>query len=302
MLNNSYSKQQIKQRNLLLQECLRPDYSDIKISDQYPLILDENNSKHSYTILKNDKIISHANLQQRRLQGNKDLSVGLIGNVATAPEEQGNGHMKKLLKELESVAQKQGLNALILWSDLDKFYQNMGYKSLSLEYLFSFNRKKNKSAYQIEIKKYDMSDISNSKLEKWLSLRDPSIETISRSVEEFRKLLTIPETYIFDWKNLNQETSGYLIIGKGFDMVNVVHEWACKEANELVYTIREILEVYEMDQLRLLSPFYRNDKANTIFLQEADNYEKNPMAWIKPLDTTQKYNLEEMFIWGLDSI
>ena len=34
-----------------------------------------------------------------------------------------------------------------------------------------------------------------------------------------------------------------------------------------------------MDQLRLLSPFYRNDKANTIFLQEADNTKKN--RWIK---------------------
>ncbi len=67
MLNNSYSKHQIKQRNLLLQECLRPEYSDIKISDQYPLILDENTLVHSYTIIREAKIISHANLQKRRL-------------------------------------------------------------------------------------------------------------------------------------------------------------------------------------------------------------------------------------------
>lgn len=302
MLNNSYSKQQILQRNLLLQECLRPEYSDIKISDQYPLILDEKNPEHSFTILKEGRIISHANLQKRRLMDNKELNVGLIGNVATDPKEQGNGHMKKLMLELELVAKKQGLNALILWSDLDKFYQNLGYKSLSLEYLFSFNRKKNKSSSEVVINRYSNSDISHSKLKKWLSLRDPSIETIERSTDDFTRLLTIPETYIFDWGNEKKETTGYMIIGKGFDMLNVIHEWACEDPSELVSVINEILNIYELDQLRLLSPFYRNEKTNKIFIDEANHYEKKPMAWIKPLDNTQKYNLEEMFIWGLDSI
>lgn len=302
MLTNSYSKKQIQQRNLMLEDCLRPCYSDIKIQEQYPLILDEKNQQYSFSIVKDEKIISHANLQARQLKQNTAIKVGLIGNVATHPGEQGKGHIKRLLAELENVARAQGLNALILWSDLDKFYQKLGYKSLSLEYLFTFNNKRNKFVNDIQIHQYSHSCLDENRIAKWLELRDPSIETLIRSTTDFKKLLSIPQTHIFDWSDSKGKVRGYLIIGKGFDMTDVVHEWACINPTELIKTIENIMSYFNLEELRVLSPFYKNVSVNDALLNSADKYEKNPMAWIKPLDNTQKYNLEEMFIWGLDSI
>ena len=85
-------------------------------------------------------------------------------------------------------------------------------------------------------------------------------------------------------------------------MTDVVHEWACINPTELIKTIENIMSYFNLEELRVLSPFYKNVSVNDALLNSADKYEKNPMAWIKPLDNTQKYNLEEMFIWGLDSI
>ena len=231
----------------MLEDCLRPCYSDIKIQEQYPLILDEKNQQYSFSIVKDEKIISHANLQARQLKQNTAIKVGLIGNVATHPGEQGKGHIKRLLAELENVARAQGLNALILWSDLDKFYQKLGYKSLSLEYLFTFNNKRNKFVNDIQIHQYSHSSLDENRIAKWLELRDPSIETLIRSTTDFKKLLSIPQTHIFDWSDSKGRVRGYLIIGKGFDMTDVVHEWACINPTELIKTIENIMSYFNLE-------------------------------------------------------
>ena len=58
--------------------------------------------------------------------------------------------------------------------------------------------------------------------------------SIDRSIEEFQQLLTIPDMVTLVSMSNNVPTS-YCIIGKGKDMVSVVHEWGAQRPEELTF-------------------------------------------------------------------
>ena len=72
------------------------------------------------------------------------------------------------------------MKALILWSDLDKFYQKLGYKSLSSEYLFTINRKKNKTNSNFNLTQLSEFEITDSDFKNMLELRSKNIMTLER--------------------------------------------------------------------------------------------------------------------------
>src|SRR5690606_5092783 len=87
------------------------------------------------------RIVAHANLWPRTWRtGQESFEVGLIGNVATSTQERGRGIGTELMRQLESLARRHNLKALILWSDLLKFYQNLGYHALGTEARYFFHR------------------------------------------------------------------------------------------------------------------------------------------------------------------
>ena len=64
-----------------------------------------------------------------------------------------------------------------------------------------------------------------------------------------------------------------------------------------IQNARLVIDHYDLDSLRL-SPYFKNENENEIFKSMLKTYEKNPMAWIKPLDHKYQYQLENLFIWG----
>lgn len=134
-----------------------------------------------------------------------------------------------------------------------------------------------------------------------MNLRRQPKATLLRSPEEFRKLLTIPFTHIFTADDLNQ---GYGIVGKGYDMAGVIHEWGLPNDNLILPLCADVVFGLNFPQIMLLSPQ----------LPEADSFkdlstseiviESHPMAlalYISRSDDVKKA-LQTSFIWGLDSI
>ena len=189
-------------RDLLLVEALRPDPLPFSIREEYPIVLDRHHNEFSHILEEDGMIVAHANLWPRVIRDrdqNISIPIGLIGNVATSLKKRSQGYMRKLMDHLQQKSAKMGLNALILWSDLLPFYQNLGFSSLGREYRVSF-RKGDLSHIACEHKalvEVDPENLRKKDLEALLGQRYPVTYTLERSTSEFATLLHIPALRIF---------------------------------------------------------------------------------------------------------
>lgn len=297
--------QDLTERNRLLQECLRPEPLPFPIATEYPLVLSPEEMEFSYGIFQEDKICSHANLWPRRvlnLTGEEVFKVGLVGNVATHSAWRGHGLMRSLLTAIEEEATRQELDALILWSDLESFYHKLGFKSVGKEYRFGFLAGDfTKSMATRTIRSIKGKDLSAEMLKYLMELRPKIPLTLERSAEEFQRLLNIP------WLELYLSTSdsaidGYAMVGKGYDMLGIVHEWAAKDCRGLLDILAQICRSKQLEQITLLAP--RDIPSSWIqeLKKRSALIEEYPMALMRPLNDRVANNLDKLFIWGLDSI
>lgn len=300
------TNKEFKIRNQLLQTSLRPENLNFDIQSEYPIILSDASAETSYCMFDaNNKIVAHASLWERQVI-NKTRNcidqIGLIGNVATSEEFRGKGLMSQLLNHLEMQAIEYQLSCLILWSDLGKFYQKLGYESLGKEQRIFLRRDENEKSilcnrsFQVEINPH----LRERDLDLLLLLRKETDYTLKRNASEFERLLTIPDCDLF---TILQDglIVAYAIMGKGYDMMGVIHEWGYHDVKAMDYLITFILKGLNLDQIMMLAPI----GAEIEFLGlEVIERQTHQMAWgrfLRSENTCRIYN-ENFFIWGLDSI
>ena len=289
-------------RNALLQTCLRPDPLPFTIEREYPIALAPENARFSYCMKDGERFCSHANLWPRDVvdaQGRELFRLGLVGNVATDPELQGKGYMRILLSSLEKLALEQGLAVLVLWSDLETFYHKLGYTSVGSEWHFHFLPRAYPSRLQLE--EWDPNVLTDPMLHHCLALRYPLPAQLKRDITEYRKLLGIP------WLNLfvaleDRQLKAYAFMGKGYDMMGVVHEWGAQHPQDLLSLLHYAGLQYQYEQVMLLAPGSLDEGWQKGFEAQAHASEKVPMAWAKTLSAERPSSLDQLFIWGLDSI
>jgi GNAT superfamily N-acetyltransferase len=298
-------------RNELLQTTLRPDPLPFPISKEYPIVLDPQNAQFSYCLIHDKQIIAHANLWPRHLVSSYDDHlghIGFVGNVATHPEWQGQGLMTRLLQFLADVGTQQQLEALILWSDLDTFYHKKGYRSCGKEWLFGLPAKALAKFAQVEGKtrqlKFPVQDPDQYLIEALFSKRYTTPITIQRSVSEMKCLLKIPGCDLAILED-DGEIEAFAIIGKGYDMMGVVHEWGASYPDQLAACLGLMMKRLQYPEIYLLAP----DSGFTaewqcFFQKQASSVQSLPLALVKPLTSDAKILelLSASFIWGLDSI
>lgn len=295
-----------KQRSELLTITLRAEYKrEYDITSEYPLVLGEEASSTSFGLFsKADILVSHANLLFRNLTQDGEsttTNIALVGNVATHPDYQGKGLMTQLFQELDFYAAQNNARAILLWSDLNSFYQKIGFLSVGQERRFLLERSKMSHIAPLALVQLNPQTVSLKTLEDLLTLRPRTGWGIERSPEEFKTLLSIPECRLYSTPNL----SSYFIVGKGCDMQNVIHEWGMSELSELSGGIRALFDQFpESDQLCLLAP---SDLTPAVFKATrnlSSKMEKHPMAWLKRLDAIDSIQVDfnQLFVWGLDSI
>ena len=305
---NPAKPEDFQMRDQLLQTCLRPDPLPFPIRDEYPIVLAESGRVFSYCQNHSNRMCSHANLWPRSVidrQSREKGRIGLVGNVATDPALQGRGHMRELLSNLEDIAIRQNLSALILWSDLDQFYHKLGYESVGQELHLGIPKqdKKRPSARSFAGRFELNGDIDSNDRKSMLDLR-PSLPLIlDRTDEEFRRQLSIPWLDCFRAYK-NDELVAYILIGKGYDMVGVMHEWGAKDIQDLLYLIDHLANALPFESLLLLVPDGLESSWKKALIELSESYERHPMALIKYLNQREKKreDFSSLFIWGLDSI
>ena len=98
----------------ILQSCLRPEEVTFAIATEYPTVLSSHNKHRSYCLYDETETIAHVNLLPRLLYSKEKAElakIGLLGNVATAPQWQGKGIMKELMRHIFDEAKRLNLDA-----------------------------------------------------------------------------------------------------------------------------------------------------------------------------------------------
>jgi len=292
----------------LLQSTMRPNDWTVSIDEEYPLLFTDLSSAHSYGVYEKEEIVAHLNYFPRALiNANKEIigKVALIANVASSEKHRSQGHIRKLLSHLESKAKDDNMDAFILWSDLSSFYQKLNYQSLGKEWLYEFEKQNYQANFDSHWEFEILSEaiLEEPILSEILTLRPTTPFSVARTAEEFKKLLQIPHCTLVLTK-LRGEVLAYCVMGKGLDMLGVIHEWGAKDCETLNFCLNGLIERFYPEKLRLLSPYFIDQAWLDLFDSYASKRELMDMAWFKvfPWSNLNPEVFEKCFIWGLDSI
>lgn len=305
MFNNPKSSLDRSTRDAMLASCLRETPISWGYAAEYPLVLGPDGDQTSWCTFLDNHLVAHANLWPRiltHISGSKSFRIGFVGNVATHPDHRGHGFMTALIRHLANLAETQGLHALVLWSDLLQFYQNLGFRSIGRERRYHIQ--KSGSGRSTGIVKEMSHNLSDNDLHEMMTLR-PKVEwSIERSLSEFRALSTIPETNLFiRRKTMRIET--WIMIGKGADMQGVIHEWGARSPEGLVLDIETILHDYDVQELTVLVPEQLQGGWHSTLKRHSHHSKDYPMALAMPIGPEGADALQALsrgFIWGLESI
>ncbi|MEZ4741654.1 MAG: GNAT family N-acetyltransferase [Bdellovibrionota bacterium] len=312
MLEFSYPKSPSLslQRNELLQRSLRPERTDYPIEIEYPIVLSSLYSEYSICAIRDGDVIAHANLWPRSLvnvHSRETYKVGLVGNVATLKEYRGQGIMTQLINEIIDRSKTIKISALFLWSDLIQFYQSFGFSSFSKEDRFVFTKTSlaNFSDLLGNFFLETNNSLTDEELALLLELRPQSGFTLQRGINEFRSLLKIPDTNMLSIR-VDGNIVAYAVLGKGYDMNGIVHEWGAVDYSYLFLLLFNIMNKALVQEITLLAPENLSEELSSIFSRHCLEKSTHPMAFCCPLVERMTPGLEkalqDTFIWGLDSI
>lgn len=310
----------------LLQSTSREPDSPYAIESEYPIVLGDCMTQASVCLTKApfqtcEDLLCHLSLWPRQLASEEPTSgfeVGLIGNVATHPDWRRKGLMTTLLRAVSERAHCQGLSALILWSDLTELYAKQGFVATSKEVRYIFHRDRLiaeltadeiTAGYQLQL--VQPRALSDDDLCRCLALRPAVPYTLRRTAKEFRRLLTIPNLFVFVHRDpISAKVQSFYLVEKGADMPQVVHEWGLSRQNtadagrKLAAELLVIGEALGYEQLLLLAPVPLEPALVKACQHFAIDEETHPMALIKVLGGERELRqaLSAAFIWGLDGI
>lgn len=301
---------EIAERDRLLQATMRPFAASFPIAQEYPTVLSAQDVRYSWGLYADNRcLVAHANLWPRVLRDHEtgfQMDIGLVGNVATDLACQGQGHMSHLLEQLVVKAKESGLQALILWSDLSEFYQKRGFSSCSSEKRYTFRissllegRKAVKPFHGFRSMRPQTIDP-----DMLLRSRYPVPATLVRSSSDCTAQLKTVGLRVFCGRPLSDGSLPFVCMGKGCDLVSVIHEWGASSPQILLEGLSVAGKDQRFDEVMLLAPDTLPQAWDDDLRERAFLVETHPMALVRVLnDTPQtRATLGRAFIWGLDSI
>ncbi|MEI8026106.1 MAG: GNAT family N-acetyltransferase [Pseudomonadota bacterium] len=290
---------QLVARHSLLQSSLRPD-SNYDIELEYPQVFSLQDS--SITGLKDQIPIVHANILYREFAAldGQTWKAALIGNVATEETFRGQGLQKQLFRHLESIARNESADVLVLWSDLESFYEKLGFCQFGGEVRYQLAAHKSPPNSILNVNQIDVRTLSEIDLEQLMAIRPPEVLTLKRTPSQFKELLTIPDMGLFLGRDPEQKIQAWAITGKGCDMQGVFHEWGATSPQALSSLFSSTFKSLGVEEFMVLAPSALDrvwhEALRAFSISKSDHY----MALVKQLSHRQLP--AGAFIWGLDSI
>ncbi len=261
--------------------------------DFAPLFLPQN-LENSRIIYKDGQIAASASLfEQSMIIPDASYRIGIIAAVATHPNFRNQGFSTQILEEMEMLGREKNLDALVLWSQQEEFYEKVGFKTFGKQELYSLGGFNYEGPPQgLIIPGWD----EPGKLS--LLYREHAMRS-DRTDEYWNCLTQIKSVQRYHLKNTKSaEITAYVGIGRGKDMQNIIHEWG-GEAESLRYLLKQIL-MRSQELIWLTHPNLK-DPIREI-LPENSKVQSGVLGLIKCLNSIPQKSQDQIWFWGLDSM
>lgn len=212
--------------------------SEFKFQTDFAPLMDPSNHHNCYILInQQEQVMAHLGVKTRKMMiGHNAHTICLLGGIAVAPAERGQGHLQKLMQEVLS-DHKEEAALFILWSDLEKLYRKFGFHQCGGQYEIS-----------------GLSQQQNFQRTKLYLLELQDQATIKQLYEQsFSKLYTTCWRDETDWQNLLQVTSAdlfiersgtdivaYFFMNKGQDLSNIIYEYGFTAGSDIAAKLKEI--------------------------------------------------------------
>jgi GNAT superfamily N-acetyltransferase len=282
---------------------LRAD-SECRLVNEYPLVFLPDSRERLLLKKEGNRIVAGLAMLER----NVEVAFGrhhrllFVGSVVTAEDARMKGYQRELFDGVEAYGRECGADAIVLWSSQISFYEKLGFFLGGLQATWIPSHQRPLSSSSVEVK------IS---VDGHVGWRDDYFEwhsrrrcVVQRSLHEMRLLWGIP-------RMVRATTDqAYVLLGKGEDFQDVVHEWAGD--SEHVLACLDALRA-QRPGLRILSPgvVHSERESEVVGRFERENFECRleylglfkPISSLFSVDRLNPHHLEfPFFIWGLDSI
>ena len=204
--------------------------------DFYPLLAPENAS-HNHLILQGDILLGHIGVRLVDLAyGKQSVKAAFLGGLAMRPDYRGLGIFKAAFQQVLALYEKQ-VGLFILWSDQASLYAKFNFWQAGL--VLQLGEKDNlpRALLQEGWRKYaplDFADPIGQQLDKLYQAWANNFIHVHRTGPDWKTLAKIKSAQFL--VHLAEPASprsrspripnldAYCVIGKGFDLANVVHE------------------------------------------------------------------------------
>lgn len=260
------------------------------VAEDFPLIFNKENIGHLF-VKKNDTgaLLSHAGtfLTRLRVEG-IEVSVGAIGGVATDKSVQGQGHATDLVKRCCDDLAQQGAALAFLWTGSHDFYRNLGFELVGRQWTLHLpysQRSHLVGDLEWQSCPYNIEANREKVISDGLALLHKYPLGVVRSAKQHRELISIAGAKVFSASDTSTgELLAYLVVNKGLDLANHIHEWA-GAGDALRFLTRKALEDSGVD-LHLLTPQFTPNEVSWIYDIEKRGFktEAGQMAMVKLLN------------------
>lgn len=202
--------------------------------DFHPLVSPRNLENCHIILNESDKVIGHIGFIKKNLViQNELIPIIFVGGVCIDQKFQGQGLAQKYFKDLIN-QYKTACALLVLWSDLNHFFEKLGFYECG-------------EIFQTGSNNIDDSSLHNYIPRDWSSLSDIELTKI-----EAMRIKTYPDSLFLkrddsDWKDIKGIRSAklflndqsYFIINKGQDLDGVIHEFGSFETKQFIHRFQE---------------------------------------------------------------
>lgn len=204
-----------------LDKMLRPNQG-WSIAAEYPQVFAPQN-RENLRILKNDgEVIAHAATKFLIVKNQFGLfKIAAIGSVVTSPKHRNNGHSQTILKSCLEIADQEGADFAILWTDMYDLYRKLGFELAGREISIVIDAVPELPAHGLKI-------MQSEKVapEAILRLYAQHPTGTVRTAEDIRRHLSIPNSKIYTAWDKSNQLLAYAVEGKGADLRGYIHEWS----------------------------------------------------------------------------
>lgn len=201
-----------------------------RLEAEFPTALFSRNLAHDLDkhilVRSNGRFASHALVHTIPVEAvGQRIELGMIGMVYTDPAFRGRGAARIAIEQAIEQMRERGTALAILWSDLDSFYQRLGFDRAGVENFYLLDSERCRSARATGL---DAMDVRRATPTDWQSLERLYAAKPSRHLRaagDLERLAAAP-----DCETLVAVRAGvpiaYAAMGRGDDLTGVVHDWA----------------------------------------------------------------------------